>query len=97
MPRETPPTVRTFVVLLAAAGILGWLPRLRRQGSIRSHVELLQKVAPIQQFAPRAGSTALFGRGGHFSVTIVAQRLGAAGARYELVPVDERVAAAWLA
>lgn len=88
--------MRTALVLLAAAGILGWLPRLRRSGSIRAHVELLQKVAPIQQFAPRAGSTALFGRDGHFSVTIVAQRLRADGP-YALVPVDERQLAGWLA
>lgn len=88
-------TARTVLVLLSAAALLGWLPRRHRVGSVRAHIELLQKVSPIQQFAPVAGSRALFDRDGHFCVTVVAHRLRD-GAPWTLVPVDERELAGWL-
>lgn len=94
MPRAAPSTVRAVLVLLAAASILGWLPRLRRSGSIRAHVELLQKVSPIEHFAPAAQRA--FADLTRFDVTIVAHRVRD-DLPYELVPVDDRAVAAWLA
>lgn len=95
MSRGSAQTARTVLVLLSAAALLGWLPRRHRIGSVRAHVELLQKISPIQQFAPTAGSRALFDREGHFGVTVVAHRLRD-GAGWTLVPVDERELAGWL-
>jgi hypothetical protein len=82
-------------VLLAAASFLGWLPRLSRQGSVRRHVEMLRRAAPIQQFAP-AAYRAFAELEGRFDITIVAHR-AFTGSHYEFVPVNERALAAWLA
>jgi hypothetical protein len=83
------------LVLLAAASFLGWLPRLSRQGSVRRHVEMLRSAASIQQFAP-AAYRAFADFEGRLDITIVAHRAHF-GSRYELVPVNERALAAWLA
>lgn len=96
MSRPAPTSVRTVLVLLIAASLLGWLPRMKRSGSIRRHVELLQRVTPIQQFAPVAANRAFFDLGDRFDLTIVAHRVRD-DLPYLLVPVDERRVAAWLA
>lgn len=95
MSRGGAQSARTILVLVSAAALLGWLPRRHRVGSVRAHIELLQKISPIQQFAPMAGSRALFDREGHFGVTVVAHRLRE-GTPWTLVPVDERELAGWL-
>jgi hypothetical protein len=96
VPRPTSSTVRTILVLLSALALVRSLRRPERGTSLRRHVELLQKVTPIQQFAPVAGSRALFDRDGHFGVTVVAHRLRT-DLPWTLVPVDERELAGWLA
>ncbi len=96
MPRQTSSTVRTILVLLSAFALLRSLRRPEGVTSLRRHVELLQKVTPIHQFAPIAGSRALFDRDGAFGVTVVAHRLRT-DLPWTLVPVDERAVAAWLA
>lgn len=96
MPRPTSSTVRTILVLLSAFALLRSLRRPERITSLRRHVELLQKVTPIHQFAPIAGSRALFERDGDFGVTVVAHRLRT-DLPWTLVPVDERELAGWLA
>lgn len=96
MSRGGAQSARTILVLLSTAALLGWLPRRHRVGSVRAHIELLQKISPIQQFAPAASSRALFDRDGHFGVTVVAHRQRD-GAPWTLVPVDERELAGWLA
>lgn len=75
---------------------------LSRRGTealgVRRHVQRLQRVTPIHQFAPGGGNRALLDRSGTgpFSIRIVAHRDGRTG-RLLLVPVDERVVAGWLA
>ncbi|MDQ8045315.1 MAG: hypothetical protein AAGC46_08000 [Solirubrobacteraceae bacterium] len=96
MSRQAPSSTRTVLVLLTAAAFLGWMPRLRRSGSIRWHMELLQGATPIQQFAPAASAYRAFsGLHDRFDVTIIAHRVWADGP-FELVPVDDRALAAWL-
>lgn len=98
MSRPSSPTARTILVLLTAAAFLGWLPRGRRVTTLRRHVELLQKITPVHQFAPVNAMHARWdpdpesGSG----LTVVAQRVPADGP-YLLVPVDDRVLAGWLA
>ncbi|MDO9356880.1 MAG: hypothetical protein Q7T55_24500 [Solirubrobacteraceae bacterium] len=95
MSRPAPSTARTAVVLLLAASLLGWLPRLRRSGSIRSHIELLQKVAPIEQFAQVAGQRSFVDLAGRLDLTIVVHR-ARADLPYLFVPIDDRELAGWL-
>lgn len=88
--------MRTVLVLLSMFAIVRSLRRPERgAGAVRRHVELLQKVTPIHQFAPAAGSRALFDREGHFGVTVVAHR-DRTDLPWTLVPVDERELAGWL-
>ncbi len=96
MPRPAPTTVRTVLVLLVAASILGWLPRLRRSGPIRRHIDLLQNVSPIQQFAPAAGHRTLVDLSDRFDFTVIAHRVRD-DLPYLFVPVDDRALEAWLA
>lgn len=95
MPRTEPRTTRAL--LLLAAAVLTFARRSTGGSSgVRLHVQRLQKLTPIQQFAPAAGNRALFDReGGPFSIRIVAHRDRLTG-RLMLVPVDERVLAGWL-
>lgn len=88
--------MRTVLVLMSALALLRSLRRPERGTTLRRHVELLQKVTPIQQFAPVAGSRALFERDGYFGVTVVAHRLRN-DLPWTLVPIDERELAGWLA
>jgi len=97
VPRSNPSSTRTILVLLAFASFLGWMPRMRRSGAVRWHVEMLRGTTPIQQFAPAAAASRAFaGLEERFDVTIVAHRIRA-GAPYEFVPIDDRALAAWLA
>ncbi|MBO9531392.1 MAG: hypothetical protein J7513_00255 [Solirubrobacteraceae bacterium] len=91
-----PRTVRALLLLAAALLTLG-----RRAGlntGVRMHVQRLQRVAPIQQFAPIYANRALLDRDGEglFSIRIIAQRDVRTG-RLVMVPIDERVLAGWLA
>jgi hypothetical protein len=90
-----PRTTRTLLLLAAALMTIGGRSRMR--AGVRLHVERLQRITPIQQFAPMAGNRALFDREGHglLGIRIVAQRDPHSG-RLLLVPVDERVLAGWL-
>ena len=96
MPRERSSVLRSVLVLLSALALVRSLRRPERGTTLRRHVELLQKVTPIHQFAPIAGSRALFDRDGAFGVTVVAHRLRT-DLPWTLVPVDERELAGWLA
>ncbi|MBJ7472882.1 MAG: hypothetical protein JHD16_16365 [Solirubrobacteraceae bacterium] len=96
MSRPSSSTVKTVLVLLSALALVRALRLPERGTTLRRHVELLQKVTPIHQFAPVAGSRALFDRDGHFGVTVVAHRHGTSEP-WTLVPIDERELAGWLA
>lgn len=94
MPRTAEPRTIRALLLLAVAVLT--FARRSRAGGVRLHVERLQKIAPIQQFAPAAGNRALFDReAGPWAIRIIGQRDRATG-RLMLVPVDERVLAGWL-
>jgi hypothetical protein len=95
VPRTESRSTRPLVVL---AAVLTFARRSTARTGIRRHVQRLQRVTPIQQFAPGAGNRALFERegAGTFSIRILAYRDGRTG-RLLLVPVDERVVAGWLA
>lgn len=95
VPRTSSHQIRTILVLLTAASLLGWLPRSRRMTTLRRHVELLQRVTPIHQFAPAYAQRAAFDPTDRLDLTIVAHRVRL-GAPYLLVPVDDRQLAAWL-
>ena len=87
----------TRAVLLLVAALLTFGRRSTVSAGVRLHVQRLQRVAPIQQFAPIYGNRALFDRegSGPFSIRIVAQRDLSTG-RLLMVPIDERVLAGWL-
>lgn len=79
------------------AAVLTFSRRGSTQLGVRRHVQRLQRVTPIHQFAPGGGNRALLDRSGTgpFSIRIVAHRDGRTG-RLLLVPIDERVVAGWL-
>lgn len=95
MPHTEPRTTRALLVL--AAAVFTFARRSTVRTGVRRHVERLQKIAPIQQFAPMAGNRALFDREhGLMGIRIVAHHDLLTG-RLMLVPVDDRVLAGWLA
>ncbi|MEH3053048.1 MAG: hypothetical protein PGN13_03435 [Patulibacter minatonensis] len=94
MPRSEPRTLRALLLLAVAA--LTFSRRARMSSGVRLHVQRLQRVTPIHQFATIAGNRALFDR--HqlpLDLRIVAQRDHRSG-RMLMVPIDERVLAGWL-
>jgi hypothetical protein len=94
VPRSAPRTTRALLLLVATALTFG--RRSKINAGVRMHVQRLQRITPIQQFAPAAGNRALLDRGhGPFLIRIVAQRDLLTG-RLLLVPIDERVLAGWL-
>jgi hypothetical protein len=83
-------------LLLLAVAALTFSRRARMTSGVRLHVQRLQRVTPIHQFATVAGNRALFDRTQFpFDLRIIAQRDRHTG-RLLLVPVDERVLAGWL-
>jgi len=95
VPRTTPSTTRALLLLAAATFAFSRL-RPQRTG-VRMHIERLQRITPIQAFAPAAGNRALMDReGGPFRIRILAHHDTPLG-RTLLVPIDERILAGWLA
>jgi hypothetical protein len=96
VPRTT--TATSTRALLLMATLVFAFTRLRPQRTgVRAHIERLQKITPIQQFAPAAINRGLVNReGGPFYVRILAHHDTTLG-RTQFVAVDERVLAGWLA
>lgn len=88
-------TARSALALAATA--LSLTRRSATAPGVRLHVQRLQRITPIQQFAPGGGNRALLDRvPGGWPIHIVAHRDLHTG-RLMLVPIDERVLAGWLA